>query len=201
MFIFFSLFGNSSDDKGKQRDEFINSLAKRYKRQLFNKIYSMIYWKSKDEILYCLNGVYIAAFNNYEKLKEYDDCLMWLMNVAEKITITQNRKYARYAKHNVRIDSETQEMVHNIPDSSANIDERVVNDMVYNEYVKNNRVEEILTSLSPEERELRRLKFIENLTDAEIAAELHMPLNTAKTKIRRLKEKVEHMVYDESGRR
>lgn len=188
------------DDKDKKRNEFIDVLIEKYNKQIYNHIYSMIYLKSKDEINYCLNGIYIAAFKNYNKIKNYKDLLPWLLRVAANITITENRKYMIRGKHQVHINSETEDLINNIPDSSISTDEKVVNEIVYNDYIKNNRADEILSSLSPEELKLYKLKYDEKLADAEIAVIMNIPLNTVKTKIRRLRNKIERMVYDENDK-
>lgn len=197
MFFIFSIADSNCNDR--EINDFINFLIKSHKNHIFNYIASIIYLKSSDEISYCLNGVFIAAAQNYNKLKNFNDCLSWLLNVARNITITENRKYITRTKHHVYIDSlECERIIIDITDISSNPEEIVINEMISEQYEEEDKAGEILRSLTPEERELRQLKFVEKLKDATIAEKLNMPVNTIKTKLRRLKIKIKNMVYSEN---
>jgi len=51
---------------------------------------------------------------------------------------------------------------------------------------------EVMTSLSPDQREVVLMRFVDDMTLAEIAQALRMPIGTVKSKLHRALERLQH---------
>ena len=104
---------------------------------------------------------------------------------------------------NLRLDALRGER-HPEPDSDRHlaelIDDTATADELTDSLQRDNRVRAALATLPPEQMEILRLSFFEDVPHAEIARRLDLPLGTVKSRIRRALHRIRGMIDHERAR-
>jgi RNA polymerase sigma-70 factor (ECF subfamily) len=116
----------------------------------------------------------------------------WLLSIARNRAIDERRSRGRRFRHETPPGVASEELLANVPaddpgDSAVLSDDRVV-------------VQRALSSLPPEQRLAIELAYFGGYTQQEIAAGLHQPLGTVKTRIRLGLQKLRTVLIDQRER-
>lgn len=106
----------------------------------------------------------------------------WIFTIARNLRIDQVRRQSNRPYE----DLEAIELASEEPNGSAQLEQ--------NEVVA--RVSEAITRLSPEQREVVRLSFIQDMPHAQIAETLGIPLGTVKSRLRLAYERLRPLLED-----
>lgn len=106
----------------------------------------------------------------------------WIFTIARNLRIDQVRRQSNRPYE----DLETIELASDEPNGSTQLEQ--------NEVVA--RVSEAITRLSPEQREVVRLSFIQDMPHAQIAETLGIPLGTVKSRLRLAYERLRPLLED-----
>lgn len=136
----------------------------------FNKVYKTTYYILKNEELAkdATHDTFIKAFKNLKNLQDTSKVEAWITTIATRTAIDI------YNKNKKKITYELKEEI--IP-AVVGIDDKHI------------EIEDYLEFLSPEHRQILVLKYIEDLTEIEIAELLSVKLGTVKSRIYRAKQK------------
>ncbi|MHA6250297.1 RNA polymerase sigma factor [Oceanobacillus sp. CAU 1775] len=137
----------------------------------FDKVYKTSYYILKNEELAkdATHDTFIKAFKNLRKIQDQSKLNAWITTIATRTAIDI------YNKNKKRITHELKE--EHIP---------VSDDINY----KKMELENYLESIPPEQKQILILKYIEDLTEKEIAKLLSIKLGTVKSRIYRAKQKL-----------
>lgn len=115
----------------------------------------------------CAQDAYARAWQQWEKLRHYDEPIAWVRTVARRLAISQWRRRERERQALTRIPDRA-----SVPSPADAVVDSVT-------------VREALATLSPEHREVLALFYIQDLTIAQIAHELDAPAGTVKARLSR----------------
>ena len=125
----------------------------------------------KEDAEDVLQEVLLNAFKNFEQLKNIEAFRPWIIGIA------RNNCNAYYRKKAKNIE---------IP-----VDEFNENLFTYTQFGFNedSLIDDIFVSLNEKDKEILNLSYIKNLSQAEIAEKLHIPIGTVKSRLHTAKQK------------
>lgn len=138
----------------------------------FEKVYKTAYYILKNEELAkdATHDTFIKVFKNFGKINRQSKINTWITTIATRTAIDI------YNKNKRQITYEFQE-----ENYVSNADE-------FN-YMKD-ELESYLDNIPPEQKQILILKYVEDLTEKEIAKRLFIKLGTVKSRIFRAKQKL-----------
>lgn len=80
----------------------------------------------------------------------------------------------------------------------TNLEDVVINQIIYNNAIDNHALEKIIESLSESETILYRLKWIDRLSEKQIAEQLDISASAVKNRLMRLHRKIQNKVKEYS---
>lgn len=138
----------------------------------FEKVYKTTYYILKNEELAkdATHDTFIKVFKNLGKIKQQSKINAWITTIATRTAIDIYNKNKRKLTYEF-------------------IEENHVSDSDEFDYTKD-ELENYLDNIPPEQKQVLILKYMEDLTEKEIAKRLSMKLGTVKSKIFRAKQKL-----------
>ncbi|MFZ3577378.1 RNA polymerase sigma factor [Virgibacillus sp. DJP39] len=138
----------------------------------FEKVYKTAYYILKNEELAkdATHDTFIKMFKNLDKIKQQSKINAWITTIATRTAIEIYNENKRQLTHEF-----------NEENYASNSDE-------FN-YTKD-ELESYLDDIPPEQKQVLILKYMEGLTEKEIAKRLSIKLGTVKSKIFRAKQKL-----------
>ncbi|MFB4167907.1 RNA polymerase sigma factor [Virgibacillus sp. JSM 102003] len=138
----------------------------------FEKVYKTTFYILKNEELAkdATHDTFIKAFKNFNKINQQSKINAWITTIATRTAIDI------YNKNKKQLTYEFKEEIY-----ASNSDE-------FN-YTKD-ELENHLDNIPPDQKQVLILKYVEDLTEKEIAKRLSIKLGTVKSKIFRAKQKL-----------
>ncbi len=152
-------------------------LVKRYEGLVYN--YGLRMLGQREDAQDLLQDVFLSVFRNLASWRAEASFKTWLLTIAHHRCI---EVYRRRREH-IDIDS----VDHQASDQDWHHPDRV--------YQGQQRAKQLVTALQQlpiEQRQVVELKFFQHLPLAEIAAQLHVPLSTVKSRLYSAVEKLQH---------
>lgn len=156
-----------------------DKLVRRYEKRVYNMALRMV--REPADALDLLQDIFIAVYRNLPNYRGEGDFAAWLMRIA----VNRSHDHLRFIGRQPGFESEAVADLHGgeSPTESLNRDQR------------RHRVLDMLATLKGEQRLVVELKFFQQMTFTEIAQQLGIPENTAKTRLygalRQLKQEPE----------
>ncbi len=172
--------------KDREKQEFISKLFASYCDQLKIVIRFTMYSKSEYDLDDCLQNVFRIALDKYDILKDHPTPYAWLLRVARLEGKRHNQQSMRH-----RLDK----LDESLP-ADANVEENVIENILYREYRDKQVIERVLAALTPEELALYQMRWKDKLSPSEIAERLCIDISNAKVKIHRLHRKILNILHD-----
>lgn len=170
------------------KEEQNNDHANRVIFEMFyNKIYSNIYYIVKDPYIAqdVTQETFIKAFKQIHTLKEPNKIESWLVTIATRTAIDYLRKIKsrnEITTEDVYLDKYT---VSNLYYST----EKIIEDQFLQKEVNN-----AVSQLKPEYKQVLLLKYSSYLKDEEIANELNMTVGAVKSRVHRAKKRLQQVL-------
>ena len=161
------------------------TLVMRYNENLINFI--SIYITVKEDAEDIMQESFKRAFNSLDKYDDKYAFSTWLYNIAKNAAIDHYRRSKNTPS------SSTLEV------ESDMLNSPIIDDSPEDNLIMNQTVEEILSNiekLSPKYKRVAQLRFIQEYAYEEIAKELNLPINTVRTRIKRVKEQLQFIIRD-----
>lgn len=175
----FELIDKAVRDKDQQA---YASLMKRYKKAVYFMILKMI--RDADDAEDLTMEAFAKAFRNLHKFKKDYTFSTWLFRIATNNTIDfiRKKKLKTMSLNNTMTDDGGNSVTIDIEDDDNNPQD---------EYIKSQRKEMVrlfVSRLPAKYRKLVKLRYFDELSYDEIAAELGKPLGTVKAQLHRSRE-------------
>ncbi|MDN3687119.1 RNA polymerase sigma factor [Cyclobacterium jeungdonense] len=175
----FELIDKAVRDKDQQA---YASLMKRYKKAVYFMILKMI--RDADDAEDLTMEAFAKAFRNLHKFKKDYTFSTWLFRIATNNTIDfiRKKKLKTMSLNNTMTDDGGNSVTIDIEDDDNNPQD---------EYIKSQRKEMVrlfVSKLPAKYRKLVKLRYFDELSYDEIAAELGKPLGTVKAQLHRSRE-------------
>jgi len=175
----FELIDKAVNDKDQQA---YASLMKRYKKAVYFMILKMI--RGTDDAEDLTMEAFAKAFKNLHKFKKDYTFSTWLFRIATNNTIDfiRKKKLKTMSLNNTMTDD---------GGNSVNIDVEDDDNNPQDEFIKTQRKEMVrifVDKLPAKYRKLVQLRYFDELSYDEIAAELDKPLGTVKAQLHRSRE-------------
>ena len=153
----------------------------------YNKVYSTAYYIVKDPHIAqdVTQEAFVKAFKQIHTLKEPNKVESWLVTIATRAAIDVLRKIKsrnEITTEDVYLDIYT---VSNLSSST----EKIIEDQFLQKEVNN-----ALSQLKPEYKQVLLLKYNSYLKDEEIASELSLSVGAVKSRIHRAKKKLKQVL-------
>ena len=126
---------------------------------------------NKDDAQDILQDVLLGAFKNFEQLKNYESFRPWIIGIARNNCNAYYRKKSKIIELNI-----------------DDINESIFTYTQFSSY-ENSLFNDIFKTLKKQEQEILNLSYIENLSQAEIAEKLNIPIGTVKSRLHTAKQK------------
>jgi len=162
-----------------------SALFDRYNRRIYWYIFGIIGDSFTSEDI--LQDTFIKTFVYIKdgKYTDEDKLKSFIYTVAHNSCISHIRKEKRLISLDSLISSmEGYEFYIQIPDTEINSLERII------EEEKDNRFNELIDNLTPKQKEIIKLRFVEHLLFREISVKLEVSINTVKAVIARCSSKM-----------
>jgi RNA polymerase sigma-70 factor (ECF subfamily) len=147
-------------------------LYQRYEARLLRYIHRLI-WLAGDEADDVLQDAFLLIFKNLHAYNPAMKASSWIYRIVHNQAISWARKRNAYGRNQVTSLQESTEPANPEPDG---------------EPVQEEHIHQVLSALSPEHREVLILKFLEEMSYAEISDVLKIPEGTVATRINRAKK-------------
>ncbi len=149
----------------------IEIIVKQYLKSVYNFVFRIV--GNENEASDITQEVFIKVWKNLSKIDESKNFKTWIFAIARNTTIDwlRKRKNISFSK----IESEDNYFEENIEDIEPLPDEIFIKKELAKE------VEEALTKIRPDFREIILLRYVEDLTFEEISEIVDKPLNTVKS--------------------
>lgn len=173
----------------KEDESALGALYDRYQRL----VYSLAYQSTGEAGLAeeITQDVFMRVWEKAASYRsEQGKVLTWI------VSITRNRAIDMYRRQRVRPENNSldwEELHPGEQRDGVNIEVEVENAL------QRQRIQAALATLPSEQRVALRLAFFRGFTHSEIAASLHEPLGTIKTRIRAAMQKLQQQLMDEDG--
>ncbi|MEG1692103.1 MAG: sigma-70 family RNA polymerase sigma factor [Bacteroidales bacterium] len=127
------------------------------------------------------------AFQSLDKYNPKYEFSTWIFNIARNIAIDYSRK--RKIAIGAKISHENTGEIINILDGVRNSpEEKLISAQEYKKLIKH------IDNLNDKYRTIARMRFIKEYAYDEIALELHLQINTVKTRVKRAKEQLMKLI-------
>ncbi|MEG1511709.1 MAG: sigma-70 family RNA polymerase sigma factor [Bacteroidales bacterium] len=127
------------------------------------------------------------AFQSLDKYNPKYEFSTWIFNIARNIAIDYSRK--RKIAIGAKISHENAGEIINILDGVRNSpEEKLISAQEYKKLIKH------IDNLNDKYRTIARMRFIKEYAYDEIALELHLQINTVKTRVKRAKEQLMKLI-------
>lgn len=167
--------------------------------QTYKKNYYLVlrYMDNEEEVLDVLQEAYIKAFNKLEQLKDADKFEGWMARIVTNMAIDELRKKKR--AHNEKLFSEM-----DTDDSEGMLFEEVLEDkkidnrpeLAFDKKETSRLVQEIIDTLSDEQRICVIMYYINGMTVNNIAQTIGVSDNTIKSRLSYARKNIENKVYE-----
>ena len=134
----------------------------------------------------CENELWLVLCIQVKRLMVHENPEAWVYKTASNVAIN-------YFKQLTKEENATKELSlyeEYIPSGEMSLEERVVNDLLWDEWEKTDYRRSLLDRLSDSEKQLYRLHFINKLPASEIAPILHKTPEAVYTALSRLRKKL-----------
>lgn len=147
--------------------------------QYYEKVYQIAYFitKEKESAQDVTQETFIKAFKNLHTLEDEKKIEPWLKTITRRTAIDFLRKKKRW--------NETPTDDVYLEKGEVELESEVEKNFEENELM--NRIKEAINKLSPNHRDILYLKFIEAMSEQEIANELKIKTGTVKSRLHRAK--------------
>ena len=170
----------------QDRKDFLDEIYRKYRRDLFNKSYSMFDYRPEFRPLAedCVQETYIRAFLEADKLIDYKEPLYWLLTTCKHITMTERRKYRR-----------RQQILNTVPaaDDEGLIDPKnaIADWMAENDLLAKKK--QLLETLTEQEREMYTAVYSEGLSAKEAAERTGTTVGAVYAALHRVRDKIRRL--------
>ncbi|MHC1696217.1 MAG: RNA polymerase sigma factor [Eubacteriales bacterium] len=148
-------------------------------------IKSLLYSKNEDDIIACVQDVFLVAIEKLDLLKNHDNKRAWLYITAKYIAFNENKKFLKRKMKLMEID---EKMLSTYQDTFA---DNIIEDIIYNNIDLPSAMQDIFGQLTVDEFKLMKLKFQMNQGNIEIAKNYNISENNVRARISRLKKKIQ----------
>ncbi len=154
--------GENTFNKVRKRDEkaFIEMMQE-YKQVIYYT--ALTYFKNSEQAIEAVQEVTFRAYKNIHKVKKESALKAWLTRITINYCLDEIKKHKRFSNNDSQLD-----YIQVVEDPSTSL-----------------FVSEALQTLQPNFQTIIILKYQQDLTLAEIAASLKMPIGTVKTHLNR----------------
>ena len=132
------------------------------------------------------HDTFMILRSKLDTLNLTDNVAGWLVKTAQNCILKYKEREARYHSRTVFPDDESFD---HIAEDGASVEERVISEIFDGELTA-----AINSALDDREKELFRLKYIEDKNPTEIAAILKTPYTTTRMRLKRLEAKLRHIL-------
>ncbi len=151
-------------------------------------VYAFQLKRTRNE--YDAEEITIQTFSRaFDKLHTYDEKFVfktWLITISKNIHIDLVRK--KNASIRSRTEDESSESIQRIADETPSIEDSLINEQHLAQLLSD------IKQLKPPYQEVINLRYFQEKTYKEIAAELDEPLNNVKVKLLRAKKLLSHII-------
>ncbi len=166
----------------------IEALYKEYRNIIYLKIKSQCFSKKQEDIEDCISQTFFIALENGEELKVHPNPKAYLLKTAANVTRNFNHKYNKDLLKTKPIDDDII--------SPVSVEEQVDEKMTVEKIYRRNIYRNIMNDLTPEQKELYFLYFMEEKSSAEIASLMNEKNGTIRMRISRLRFSIINKVKD-----
>lgn len=153
-----------------------NRIFYRYKSFVEKVLFS--YLNDYDEARDLTNDVFVKVYEKLSMFTRYDSFGGWLRILAKNTAID----YLRSLGNSINVSADDKENKLQLRDVSGDDEVSITNRMTYNYLV------ELFNKIPPSYRESCKLFYVDNLTVAQIAKTLKIPVNTVKSNLFRMRK-------------
>lgn len=159
--------------------KFIEELYKNYRDIIYLQIKSKCFSKNQSDIEDCISQTFFIALESSDKLISHPNPKAYLLKTATNVTRNFNNKYNRDLIKSKPIEDDII--------SPVSIEDQIENKVTAEEMVRKNIYQNIMNDLTPEQKELYFLYFIEDKNSTEIAELMGEKSGTIRMRISRLR--------------
>ena len=164
------------------------------------------YLKKEEDVKDCLHDVFLYAYESYEKFKNYEEPVSWLILTTKYYALNYRRKAQ---KHNLHIESYEEDSIQDEKGSRMqgrtgntrlkinSFEDAVVEEIMYEMYMKKDVIQRAFTQLTVSEKQLYEMKYQKKMTNSQISKELHIKEESVKRKSSRMKKKLMYQLKKE----
>jgi len=153
-------------------------LYRRYVKDVYTMAFHMVHSETMAEEV--TQEVFISVFKDIQKFQFQSAFTTWLYRIVYRRAADQFRKNRKHREHTISLtNSERQAVVNELRDTEANPFEKAV------EREKAQMLENTIASLSPKQRAIMILRYINNRSYEEIAQILRCRIGTVKPRLNR----------------
>ena len=170
----------------QDRKAFLDSIYRKYRRDLFNKSYSMFDYRPEFRPLAedCVQETFVRAFLEADKLIGYEEPLYWLLTTCKHITMSERRKLHRH-----------QQILNTVPAADG---ERLIDpqDAISDWMAENDllaKKNQLLETLTQQERDVYAAVYSEGLSAKEAAERTGTSVGGVYAALRRVREKIKRL--------
>ncbi|KAB7663019.1 RNA polymerase sigma factor [Bacillus sp. B1-b2] len=140
----------------------------------YNKVYKTTFYILKDRELAkdATHDTFIKVFKNLKKLKDHSKLNAWITTISTRTAIDSYNKYKK-------------RMTYELEETNFLVNTEEINSV-------KEELNHYLATISPEQKQILILKYIDGLTEKEIAKILSIKLGTVKSRIYRAKQRLSH---------
>ncbi len=166
-----------------QQAEFVKNLIIKNEFIIRAQIKSVLqdnYYQYGDD---CFGDLCLIVCQKAETLLNHENPSAWVVVAARNAAINMARKIATKANNTAEKE---------VSDSPC--EEMGYEDVIFKVWLENNSIEKLLSILTPHEREIYNLVYIEKLTSKQVAEKLNISASTVRTTSITIKTKIKNAI-------
>jgi len=167
--------------------KYLNDIFKEHEVLIKNTIIRTLKDYRREDIEDCTMDVFWIACIKVDELIASPNPAGWLVKTAKNVTMNFIRRASTVYKNGVE---ENEEYIYN----TASFENDLVEDIVYNEWIKSKATLKVLSMLNKTEKEYYVLKYKKGLDSNEIAKRQNKSLGSVRVGITRMESKIRRIV-------
>lgn len=175
----------------EEQKAFVEKLFRDNHKLLYKRIFELLQSVDPSAAEDCLSNLFLTLCLSAGKVMEHENPTAWLFLTAKFICLKHVRNIGYSTKRNIPID----ENVANSLSDGQDLEEKVINDILYCQWENQGMREKLLKGLNPNEREILKLRFEKGLSNKEIGDILNKSEDAVRFTIYYTKKKITEKIY------
>lgn len=157
----------------------VEQIAKENQHLIRHTVQKILGQEHRDLVEDCIQTVLLTICEQIDVLRQHMNPIGWIVKTSKNVAYN-----AIHARKMSGFDETLDETV------TADPSQDIVDEVLYDDWVKNDVKEQLLSRLSKREKEVYTLLYIQKLTSTEAAEELHISVSTVRNIHKNLRDRI-----------